>query len=351
MRQLASIQKIAEVLPIENADSIEKIRVKDWWCVAKKGELKEGDYCVYFEIDSLLPVGNPAFEFLAGSTKPKNVIIDGKEHVGYGYRLKTIKLRGQISQGLALPLSSNVFGDRIYETVQEGDDVTEMLKIEKYEQPIPANLAGKIKGRRPNFIPKTDEERVQNFGETIDKLQGETFYITEKLDGSSSSFFKKDGELGVCSRNLELLDTPENTLWEIARKYHLANVLPDGYCIQGEIVGQGIQKNHLLLDKQDLFVFNVYNIDEHRYLNFDEFVDFCAQRNLQTVPVVNSSFILNTNVEGLLELADAPSVINENTKREGIVFRPLVEKEVENDGVMMRLSFKAISNQYLLKNE
>ena len=352
MRQLATIQLIAEVLPIENADSIEKVRVKDWWCVVIKDAFKVGDFCVYFEIDSLLPIDNPAFEFMAKGNKPKDVIIDGVEHAAYGYRLKTIKLRGQISQGLALPLSSNVFsGENIGIRVDEGMDVTEMLRIVKYEPPIPAHLSGVVKGAFPGFIPKTDEERVQNLGEVVNKIQGVTFYITEKLDGSSATFYKRDGELGVCSRNLELKDTPENTIWEIARRYNLAEVLPDGYAIQGEIIGESIQKNPLKQQKQELYVYNVFMIDEHKYMNYTDFIDFCEEKNLLTVPVVHPSYVLDTDVEGLLRLADASSSLNSNVKREGIVFRSIEEKEMEHDGVMMRLSFKAISNEYLLKNE
>lgn len=352
MRQLATIQIVSEVQPIENADSIEKVKIKDWWVVSEKGNFKPNDFCVYFEIDSLLPVDNPAFEFLSKHTTPKTAIIDGEEHVGYGYRLKTIKLRGQISQGLALPLSSNVFpADRICETVKEGDDVTEMLKIEKYEPPIPAHLSGIVKGSFPGFLPKTDEERVQNLGGVVDKIQGEVLYITEKLDGSSVTIYKKDGVLGVCSRNLELMDTPENTLWEIARQYDLANILPDGYCIQGEIMGESIQKNTLKLKGHELYVFNVFKIDEHKFLDFNEFIKFCSDYKLKNVPIIDNGHNLDTGVEGLLKLADGQSLLNENAKREGIVLRPTVEKQVENDGVMMRLSFKVISNTYLLKNE
>ncbi len=362
-RKLATIQKIAEVQPIENADAIEKVKVKDWWCVTRKDEFKVGDLCVYFEIDSLLPVNNPAFEFLAKATKPKNVIIDGKEHVGYGYRLKTIKLRGQISQGLALQLS--VFPvlspyapihdmDDVIPNIDQypiSADISEELGIVKYELPIPAHLSGKVKGAFPGFIPKTDEERVQNLGEVIDKLQGETFYITEKLDGSSATFYKKDGEFGVCSRNLELIDTPENTLWGIARRYNLANIIADGYVIQGEIIGEGIQKNSLKQSKQDIYVFNVYNINELRYLDFEEFVDFCDKSNLKTVPIVEKEYILDADVNGLLNYAEGKSRLNSNVEREGIVLRPLKEKQVEIDGILTRLSFKAISNKYLLKHE
>lgn len=368
-RKLASIQKISKVEKHPNADRLEIATINDWKAVVEKDIHKEDDIVVYIEVDSLCPVTNPSFEFLAKGTKAKNTIIDGEEKVSYGYRLKTIKLRGQISQGLAIPVNelliktvkgkdilpySPGWGKEMIVDFDETDidkDVSEVLKIVKYEQPIPAHLSGEVKGAFPSFIPKTDEERAQNFGEVIDKLQGEVFYYTEKLDGASVTIYKKGGGIGVCSRNLELFDTPKNTIWEIARKYDLANNLTEGYAIQGEIIGEGIQKNPLKESKQELYVYSVYNINEHRYLDFEEFKEFIIKHGLKRVPIIEDSYILNTDVDGLLKLAEGESMLNKNAIREGIVFRPLKEKDVEIDGVLSRLSFKAISNQYLLKNE
>lgn len=355
MRHLATIEKIKTIVDIPNADKIECATIKDWKVVIEKDRYKIDELVIYFEIDSLLPVDNLAFDFLAKASKPKNAIIDDKEQIGYGYRVRTIKLRGQISQGLILPIS--LFPDiankiKTDSTLYKvGTDVTEELGIVKYEKPIPANLAGVIKGSFPNFIPKTDEERVQNLGDVVNNIQGESFYISEKLDGSSVTIYKKDNILGVCSRNLELLDTPENTLWEIARKYNLSEILPDGYSIQGEIMGEDIQKNPLLLKGHELFIYNVFDIQNHSYLNYNDFINFCVRHDLKPVPIVNDTFTLNTNVDGLLELADDNSLLNTKVKREGIVIRPLIEKTVEINGILRRLSFKAISNKYLLKHE
>lgn len=352
MRQLATIQQIAEKKPIEGADAIEAVRVKDWWCVAKKGEFSEGDLCVYFEIDSLLPVENETFAFLARGSKTKTMVIEGKTYTGY--RLKTIKLRGQISQGLALPLSSMFHSKaRLYETHDIGHDVSEMLNIVKYEPPIPAQLMGKIKGQRPSYIPKTDEERVQNLGELVSKHQGAHFYITEKLDGSSATFFRHtttaDGDhFGVCSRNLELLETEGNTFWAIARKYNLVEKIPNGYAIQGELVGEGIQNNPLKMKGHDVYVYNVYNIVESRFLNLSELIPFVENIGMKTVPVLLSDYVLETDVEGLLEFAEGKSVIFPEAEREGVVLRPLKESLEVIQGTLQRFSFKAISNKYLL---
>ncbi len=341
MRHLATIQQIAEIQPIPGADAIEKVRIRDWWCVAKKSEFAAGDPCVYFEIDSLLPSSNPAFAFLAKGTKERYMLIDGVTYTGY--RLKTIRLRGQISQGLALqPAQLGLAG------LPVGTDVSDQLGIVKYEPPIPAQLAGQVKGGFPGFIPKTDEERVQNCGDVIARRQGERFYITEKVDGSSATFFKHDGQFGVCSRNLELLDTPENTLWNMARQYRLGEILPDEHAVQGEIVGPGVQGNPLRLPRHELYVFNVYDIKTGRYLDWQALVDFCDRLGLKRVPVVDGDFALDRDVAGLLALADAPSLLNPAVKREGIVIRPLTEQRDIIDGQMARLSFKAISNAYLL---
>lgn len=349
LRKLATIQEIAEIRAIDGANAIESVRVKEWWCVAKKGEFKVGDLCVYFEIDSLLPVANTAFEFLARGNKPKKMTIDGIDYVGY--KLKTIKLRGSISQGLALPVVT--FGTYFGIGAGTGTDVSGLLGVVKYEAPIPTELFGLVKGNFPGFIPKTDEERVQNLAAVVERQQGTVFYITEKLDGSSATFYRhttiaEGDHFGVCSRNLELLESDGNTFWKLARKYNLAENIPDGYCVQGEAVGEGIQKNPLKLQGHDLYVYNVYDIRSAEYLSYSEFLKFCQTYGLQTVPVLKENYTLDTNVEGLLAMAEGKSVVCPTAEREGIVLRPLIEKQEIIAGVAGRLSFKAISNKFLL---
>ena len=197
-RKLASIRRITDIQPIPNADAIEVVVVGGWKVVTKKGEFNVGDLCVYCEIDSFLPI-LPQYEFLRKSSYKK--LSTGEE----GFRLRTIKLRGQVSQGLVLPLSVLPGGRELF----EGMDVTEVLSITKYEPPIPASLAGKVKGLFPSFLHKTDEERVQNLANEFGILHlfqpNKTYYVTEKLDGSSATFYFRNGEFGVCSRNLEYL--------------------------------------------------------------------------------------------------------------------------------------------------
>lgn len=332
MRKLVTIEKINEVKPIDGADSIESVRVRDWWVVSKKGEFKVGDFCIYFEIDSFLPV-LPEYDFLLRGSKPKKMLIDGVEREGI--RLKTIKLRGQISQGLVLPLKEDM------KDLEVGTDVSEMLNVIKYEIPIPVELSGKVKGCFPSFIPKTDEERIQNMA---DVLCG--FYVTEKLDGTSTTFYKKDGVLGACSRNLELCES-ESTQWKIAKQLDLVNKLPEGFSIQGELIGEGIQKNPLKINGQKFCCFNVFSINTNQYLSFEDFKGFCDSKGIETVPILDENYALPKTVDDLLAYAEGKSVFNQNEEREGVVIRP--KKEMQYNG--SRLSFKVISNKYLLKED
>lgn len=331
MRKLVTIETIQEVKPIAGADMIEAVRVRDWWVVAKKGEFPVGKECLYFEIDSFLP-DKPEYEFLRRGSSLKRMVVDGQ--IREGILLKTIKLRGQISQGLVMPIPDGVSGEI-------GDDVSEQIGVIKYEVPLPAELVGKAKGFFPAFIPKTDEERIQNMS---DILGG--YYVAEKLDGSSTTFFKKDGVLGVCSRNLEIAEG-ESTQWQMARKYDLANKLKDGMAIQCELIGEGIQKNPLRQTGQDIYCFNVFNIEWHKYLNYYDFIPFCQELGVKTVPIIDQNYRLPATVDELLALAEGKSLINPSCEREGIVVRPKMEREYKGQ----RMSFKVISNKYLLKEE
>jgi RNA ligase (TIGR02306 family) len=347
MRKLASIKKIDKLQPIEGADRIELAVVGGWKVVvAKDVGHQVGDKVVYCEIDSFLPI-EPEFEFLRKSSYKK--LVDGTE----GFRLRTIKLKNQVSQGLILPLNDaiNVMkrknGEVYHEMLEEGKDISELLGIIKYEPPIPANLSGEIKGLFPGFIAKTDEERVQNLTNEIEEWKKEkiSFYITEKLDGSSATFYFKDGEFGVCSRNLELKETENNTFWKVARELKLEEKLRElgrNIAIQGELIGEGIQKNPYKIKGQTVKFFNVFDIDKYEKISRDEFLDIIVYKmGLDTVPINMLDTPLVHNVTELLEMADGPSILNQNTQREGFVIRSLDNK----------ISFKVISNSFLLKNE
>ena len=340
MRQLATIQLITEVQPIPNADAIDKVRVLDWWCVSKKGEFAPGDQCVYFEIDSLLPSSHPAFSFLAKGSREVTIALENGGTAS-GYRLKTVRLRGQISQGLALPVEMFALGFGV------GSDVSELIGIHKWEPPISKQMAAIARGPFPAFIPKTDEERVQNLGDTVRRHAGEVFYVTEKLDGSSATFYRTDERFGVCSRNLDLLEG--NLYWNVAKAEGMEDKIQSGYAVQGEIIGESIQGNPLKRKGQRFYAFNVYSIVDGRFLDFVEFRTFCAGAGIDTVPIVDSSLSLPAEASQIVEMADGNSLLTPDADREGLVFRPRAETYEEMRGERRRLSFKAISNRYLLK--
>lgn len=347
-RKLATIQKIDKLIPIENADNIELAKIKGWQCIVKKGEFKEGDFCVYFEIDSFLSI-HPVFEFLRKSSYKK--LPDGTE----GFRLRTIKLRGVLSQGLALPISIlqefDYFKDRMwgFSYGDIGMDLTKQLGIKKYEPPIPTQLAGRVKGTFPAFIPKTDEERIQNIPWVLERYQNEIFYVTEKIDGTSVTFYFNNNKFGVCSRNLELKEDDKNLYWQIARKYKIEEKLSQlnqNIAIQGEIIGPGIQKNKYKLNEHKLYIFSGYDIDNQKYLDFNELRKIAGLFSLDIVPIIETNFKLPNTIEKLLEYSNFNSVLNPNIPREGIVIRSI--REIK-DYKLKRLSFKAINNEFLLK--
>lgn len=336
-RKLASIRKITNIQPIPNADAIEVVTVDGWNVVSKKGEFKVGDLCIYCEIDSFLPT-TPEFEFLRKSSYKK--LPNGDE----GFRLRTIKLRGQVSQGLVLPTSVLPKGRELF----PGLDVSEVLGIKKYEPPIPASLVGKAKGLFPHFLHKTDEERVQNLAGEFGVLHlfhpNKTYYVTEKLDGSSATFYFRNGEFGVCSRNLELLETLDNTFWKVARELKIEEklgTLDDNICIQGELIGEGVQGNPYKIKGQTIRFFNAYNIDTRTYLPLDSFKSLMGELDLEMVPLLSEDFKFSSTLDELLKYAEGKSQLNPEFDREGVVIR-------SHDRT---ISFKVISNQFLLNEK
>lgn len=332
-RKLAKIVKIDAVTPIEGADAIECAKVGGWSVVVKKGEFQENSLATYFEIDSWLPESLAPF------------LYDGKEYNGVpGARLRTVKLRGQISQGLLLP--RHVVLDKVGE-IYEGMDVTELLGIQKWECPMPEQLQGLAKGNFPSFIPKTDQERVQNLTKEVASMQGEMFEATIKLDGSSITVFSRKTEEGwvdgVCSRNLELKEDDNNAFWKVAKENDIHAKLKSfgrSLAIQGEMLSPSIQGNWEKVDKLCMFVYDVFDIDNQVYFKPEERLMLCKHLDLPHVPVLDKQFVLQHDVQSLLDFAEGEGM-NKGVKREGIVF-----KHHNSD-----FSMKAISNSYLLKNK
>jgi len=341
MRKLASIQIIKEVKEHPNADRLEILSFNNigWQCVSRKGEFKSGDFCIYFELDSLIPM-KPWSQFLAKKDKPEKPV-----------RLRTVRLRGELSQGLAMPVNILMaYKDQLDEwPLVEGTDVTEILGITKYEPIIPACLNGEVKGRRPSWLPKTDSDRIQSFPELIGEFQGKLVVIAQKIDGTSCSISYREGEKDVCGRNWSLKEG-DNSYWKVAKKYDVLGKLKEisektgiNYGIQGECIGPGIQKNRLALSDHELWVFDVRNLNEGKYLGFYERKEFCDRLQLQMVPTLQICRFEFATIDELLELAKGK--YSSGQHQEGIVIRPV--HEFYSNVLKGRASFKVINNEFL----
>ncbi len=338
-RKLASVQYVHHITPIEGADRIECVHVLGWQCVANKGQFQVGDHCVYFEVDSFLPVCD-RFEFLRGSSYKKSEIL------GEGFRLKTLKFRGQISQGLVQPLSILPEGE--YEL---GTDVTELLGVRKWEIEERVTSSGTVIGDFPYGITKTDELRVQSYPELIAEFKAvPVYYISTKMDGTSVTMYWKDGKFGVCGRNYEYEDNDKCAMWRYAHEHkieeHLReNNIPD-VAIQGEFCGAGIQKNRLKLVKPEWYVFTAVNMETGRRYPLPQMEELCKKLGLKMVPVEELGEVFPyDSVEELLERAKGKYASGMN--KEGIVIRPV--EPVYSRTIEGPLSMKVLNNDYLLK--
>jgi RNA ligase (TIGR02306 family) len=342
MRKLASIQKVLDVVPIEGADRICSYKIQGWNVVDSVGKYAVGDLVIYCEIDSWLPT--EIAPFLSKGNEPR-------EYEGIkGERLRTVRLRGTLSQGLILPLSTipETWDDVCsVDDLYSGEDVSELLGIIKYEPPIPACLAGEVKGLFPSFLRKTDQERIQNLSKEFESFKEYDWEVSEKCEGSSSTFYYNDGAFGVCSRNLDLKPNDNNTFWRIAVDYNIKSKLESlgkNIAIQAELCGPGIQKNYYNLGNFEIFVFDIYDIDKQQYYNSIERLHLCESLGLKHVPICIDKYKINENfsIDDILKLSGGNSKINESKEREGLVF-----KCIQNPSI----SFKSINNKYLIKSD
>lgn len=335
-RKMVTVRRIDNILPIEGADLICTVKIGGWTVVAQKSmNYKVGDLVLYCEIDSFIP--NEIAPFLTPEGK------EPKEYNGIkGERLRTKKLKGVISQGLLLPLSVL---DSVESELMEGLDVSVPLGVVKWEPPAEFQSAD-TKELFPHFVPKTDQERIQNLSKDFQKWkeEGTTWEVTEKLDGSSMTVFYKDGEVGVCSRNLELKEDASNTFWKTAISSGAYSVLNNkglNIALQGELVGPGIQGNKYNLREHAYFIYDVFDIDKQEYLLPEECQKFVKDNFLNHIPVLDSSLFPTDSIEEVLKLAEGKSVVGSCPEREGLVFKSKTSKD----------SFKAISNKWLCKFE
>lgn len=350
MRKLAHVERIISIDNIEGKDFIGLANVLGWHCIVKKSDFKPGDLGVYIETDSILPKIEP-FAFMER----------------YKYRVKTIKMGGVYSQGLFMPLS--ILGNGNW---KDGQDVTDVLGITKWENPEERSECQKqpkskirkwlwkikflrpllskkygVNKQFPSYIIKTDEERIQNIPEVLQKLDKIPTYITEKCDGQSGTFFyRKDGlktDIGVCSRNLRKARKDNSNWWQVEKKYDILNKLKKygkNMYIQGEIIGPGIQKNKYGLKEIELRVFTIFNLTENRYYSWGEMESLCKEFGLPLVPLIERNAYLPDMVDKMVELSKGESVLAK-IPREGIVVR-------EENVHLHRVSFKVINPEFLI---
>ena len=352
-RKLASVQKIWKIEPIEGADRIEVVSVLGWKCVAKKGEFKEGDPCVYFEVDSFLPI-HPKFEFLRASCYKKNDLM------GEGFLLRTQRFRGQVSQGLALPLSIlHDFNREVHSVSSQiianiGDDVTELIGVRKWSMPEVATGSGTAIGPMPYGIPKTDEIRVQAAPALIEEFKGVPYYISTKMDGTSVTMYHINGKFGMCGRNYEYADDEKCPFWKFAHHHGIDCKIKDGMAalglksvaVQGEFCGEGIQKNRLKLFAPEWFVFTVIDMETHRRIGLFDMQKFCLAADLNYVPIEETGEQFPyTTVAELIERARGKYASGND--KEGIVIRPI--DPIYSNITEGPLSMKVINNDFLLK--
>lgn len=344
MRKLASIQRIWKIEPIEGADRIELAHVLGWQCVVNKGRFKPMDLGVYFEIDSFLPI-RPEYEFLRSNSYKKTDIM------GEGFRLRTQRFRGQISQGLLLPLS--MFPE-IPENVDEGEDVTELLGVRKYEIEERATTGGTVIGPLPRDIPHTDETRVQAEPGLIQEYAGLEYYISTKMDGSSHSIGIDEEGFHVTGHNYEYKDDGKSSFYEFVKERRYKEKMEKyvkeygitTLTVQGEFCAPGIQKNRLKLKKPEWYVFTICT--DGKRAGLAEMLKICEELKFPHVPIEETGTDLLSRyptVEDLLERADG--FYENGGRKEGIVIRPT--EPVYCSLISADLSMKVISNKFLLK--
>ena len=339
-RVMARVVRIDAINAIEGADQIEVAQIGGWKVVVKKGEYTADSLAVYCEIDSFIPHSIAPFLTKPGQFPKVYNEVEGQ-------RLRTIKLRGQISQGLLLSMSVRGSDGLVVGALfTEGDDVTDFLGIQKWEHPQEFRAAN-AKGSFPYFIPKTDQERIQNLSRSLEKWNAENhqWQVTEKIDGSSMTVFYKDGEVGVCSRNLELKDDGTSTFWETAKSEGLVEkliTLGKNIALQGELIGGQIQGNAHKVDKFQFHLYDIFDIDTQQYLTPKDVEGTALQLNIRHVPVLEQFTTFDVRMEDLIAYAEGKSVVGAKPEREGLVFKSLTEPGT---------SFKVISNKWLLKND
>lgn len=331
-RKLATIRKVINTTNIEGADKIELITVDSWNVVYTKGAVSIGSLVVYFEIDSWIPTS-------LVSISKKQKLYNGIS----GNVLKTVRIRGQLSQGLILTIQDiqNAYPDFATDiSLTEGEDITEYLKIMKWEPP--SSLVCEPKGNFPSYINKTDQDRIQNLTKYFDEYKEHTWEVTEKLDGTSLTVYVYNDIYGVCSRNFDLKRENDNVYWKMAIKEQLLEKIKKSgrnLAIQGEIIGTKIGKNIYGMSDFKFYLFDIFDIEKGVYFLPNERQEFADMYDIPHVFVIYKNYTIHDTIDSLLTLACGTSMLSEDVEREGLVFKS------HNSNI----SFKVISNTFLTK--
>lgn len=338
--KLATFETITEIIPIEGADRIELARVQGWNSVIKKNEYKVGDQVIFVPIDTVL------------TPREWNKFLWDKNDPSKPIRVKIAKLRGVISSGLIFPRSL-ISAQEIFDHMDDPNEdvsIAGILGITKYEKNIPATLQGKVKGNFPtHLVSKTDEDNLNSNIEVLEELKQADFIESSlKKDGTSATYIKElDGTFRVCSRNLELEDGA-NVYWDMARKYNIEKVLPNGFSMAGEICGPGIQKNPVGLSEVCLYLFNYVNITTRECYSCYEYI-FETPLNIPTVPLIKrwtKEEFSDMVIEGLQAYTNLMTYPN-NKPAEGLVFRGIKDGKVMYSRKLQKmLSVKLINQNY-----
>lgn len=361
-RKLATIEEVIAIAPIQGADKIDVATVRGWQVVVKKGQFQPGDQCCYVEIDSRLPE-RPEYEFMRSRK----------------FKVKTCKLKGQVSQGIVFKVS-DVLPPGSYFI---GQDVTAELGVEKIEDedaqdntPRPPigfvekllRRLGLVKrgrvGNFPSFIPKTNQERIQNCKGILETFKGQEFVATIKMDGQSATFYQNGRTFGVLSREVRRYTYTEPPFWLALFGIKPKSIKPsDNYCkmviqhdiqnklkkfgrniaIQGEIVGPSIQKNRQKYPKMQFWAFDIFDIDKQEYYEYNDFVGACKEMGLNMVPSIGTN-VMNHTLEDFIQLSVQYDPNQETQLCEGIVVR-----KTKNE-LGKKISFKVINPEYLISN-
>ncbi len=320
-KSLATIQRIHSIQPHPNPEvnKLEIGMVLAWPVVIPKGQFKNDDLVVFITIDSIVPESNPYFEFMRRQK----------------FRVWNAKFKGVPSQGLVCPLSilperSAFDSDGEHEiNYKEGDDVTELLGIIHYERPIDITIGGDAVGRFPtNLISISDEDSMLSNPSALLELEGKDIYISQKVDGSSTTFIFNNEEFKACSRRLEMKEG-SGFPWVAVNKYDIKNkmvALNRNLAIQAESIGPKLNGNTLGLKDLEIKVFRIKDLNTRQILGLQELKSLCDHLSLPTIDIIEiCQFNKDVHtIEYFRNLANSQTWKTNGGIGEGIVVAPVI---------------------------